>query len=49
MRFVYYNIRLPWSAKVDSTPIDNITEWENAEKTHTKNRLKKQNCRYNYF
>jgi hypothetical protein len=32
----------------------NIKEWENAVKknhTHTqkKNRLKKQNCRYNYF
>jgi hypothetical protein len=25
-----YNIWLPWSAKVDSTPIDNIKEWENA-------------------
>jgi hypothetical protein len=30
MRFVYYNIWLPWSARVDSTPIDNINEWENA-------------------
>jgi hypothetical protein len=28
MRFVYYNIWLPGSTKVDSTPIDNIKEWE---------------------
>ena len=44
MRFVYYNIWLPWSAKVDSTPIDNINKWENVLKTHkTKNNnFKKQ-------
>ena len=42
MRFVYYNIWLPWSAKVDSTPIDHIKEWENAYKTHkTKNKKTK--------
>ena len=29
MHFVYYNIWLLWFAKVDSTPIDNIKEWEN--------------------
>ena len=37
MRFDYYNIWTPGSAKVDSTRIDNIKEWENANKTHTKN------------
>ena len=32
MRFDYYNIWPPRSAKVDSTPIDNIKEWKNALK-----------------
>ena len=50
MHFVYYNISLPWSAKVDSTSIDYIKECENALKTHTHTqRLTKKNCRYNYF
>ena len=50
MRFVYYNISLPWSAKVDSTSIDYIKECENALKTHTHTqRLTKKNCRDNYF
>jgi hypothetical protein len=40
MRFVYYNIWLPWSAKVDSTSIDNINEWENAT-NKTQKQMKK--------
>jgi hypothetical protein len=32
MHFDYYNIWPPGSAKIDSTPIDNIKEWENALK-----------------
>jgi len=36
MRFVYYNIWLPWSAKVDSTPIDNIKEWGKKQIKKTK-------------
>ena len=43
MRFVYYNIWLPWSAKVDSTPIDHIKEWENAYKTHKAKNKKNKN------
>jgi hypothetical protein len=36
MHFDYYNIWHSGSAKVNSTPIDNIEEWENALKKHKK-------------